>query len=334
LNEHRIVIIHDFLYSRQKYPLIFLTVSLYVLILLLWGDYFEVSANYFIVFPLIVIALCFGFRGGLIAGALGLPANLLLFYIIGHLEFAPASLLMAEMSGLVIGSSLGYLSDFFTKLKEEIRRREKSEKALEKSLREKEILLKEINHRVKNNLNLIKSFIQLQANRLPDGESKEILTAMRNRIISIAMVQDLLYAQNSLEELDFRIYLRELINSYLEGIEREIMAIELHFCPQPVMLDSRQVTSLGIVINEIVTNTAKYAGTDEGQISLKISLEQAEGILMLTFTDNGPGFPEKTNGSGLGFKLMRSLLAGLRGEIAVGRGTSGGGELKISLPVS
>ncbi|MBB6481744.1 sensor histidine kinase [Spirochaeta isovalerica] len=333
LDDNKVVVIHDFLYSRQKYPLIIITIALYAMIILLWGENFEVSANYFIIFPVIVVAVSFGFKGGLIAGVLGLPFNLLFFHIIHHPEYAPASLTMAEMSGIVLGSSLGYVSDFFTRMKEEMRRREKSEAALEKSLREKEILLKEINHRVKNNLNLIKSFIQLQVNRIEEGETREILLAMRNRVISIAMVQELLYAQDSIDNLDFTTYLRELSDSFLEGFGRSRMSIELLTGPAPVMLDSHQVTSLGIVTNEILTNASKYARQEEGITELVISLVYSENLLSLTFLDNGPGYPETGEGTGLGFKLIRSLIAELQGDISVSSGKDGGGELKISIPV-
>ncbi|MBN2655589.1 MAG: sensor histidine kinase [Spirochaetales bacterium] len=333
LNDHRVVIIHDYLYSRQKYPLIVITTALYAMIIFLWGENFEISANYFIIFPIIVVAVSFGFKGGLIAGALGLPSNLLLFHIIHHPEYAPASLTMAEMSGVVLGSSLGYVSDFFTRMKEEMRRREKSEAALAESLEEKEILLQEISHRVKNNLNLIKSFIQLQANRFGEGETRDILLAMRNRVIAIAMVQDLLYAQDSLEKLDFRVYIKELTEAFLGGADRNFMNIELLPCPSPVMFDSRKVTSLGIITNEILTNASKYARPEKGSPELIITMDVREDSLILTFRDNGPGYPETEEGTGLGFKLIRALLSELKGELTVNSGKEGEGELKIEIPV-
>jgi two-component sensor histidine kinase len=332
LDDHKIVKIHDFLYSRQKYPLIILNLAIYVLIILRWGVYFEVSANYFVIFPLIVIAISFGMKGGLIAGALGLPANLILFHTIDHLEYAPASWIMAEMSGIVLGMMLGYLSDFFTRMKEEMRRRERSEKALEKSLAEKEVLLQEINHRVKNNLNLIKSFIQLQVNRLPEGESKEILVSMRNRILSIALVQDLLYSQKSLQDLDFRVYLKALTESYLNGFEKNLMTIDLKIDSPPLRLDSRKMTSLGIMVNEILTNIAKYATPEKGTTYLEISLTEKEDIITLTFKDNGPGYPEKSEGEGLGFKLIHSLLISISGQMKTEN--KDGGTLVLTFPAN
>lgn len=332
LDDHKIVKIHDYLYSRQKYTLILLNLVFYVLCILLWGEHFEVSSNYFIIFPLIVISISFGTKGGIIAGTLGLPANLLLFRAIGHLEYAPASLIMAEMSGVVLGSILGYLSDFFTRMKDEMRRREKSEQALEKTLGEKEILLQEINHRVKNNLNLIKSFIQLQINRLPEGESQEILITMRTRILSIALVQDLLYSRQSLQDLDFRVYLKALTDSYLKGFDKNGMGINLKIESPPIRLNSQKMTSLGIIINEILTNIAKYAISGKDKPFLEIALTETEGMIKLTFKDNGPGYPSKKEGDGLGFKLIHSLINGLNGSVETHN--MNGGILILWFPVN
>lgn len=330
LNEHGIVRIHDYLYSRQKYPFVFLTVALYMTIILLWGEFFEVSANYFVILPLIVIAISFGFKGGLIAGFLGLPFNLLLFYIIGHMEFAPASWTMAEISGIVVGSILGYLSDFFTMMKKEMRQRQESERALEKSVREKEILLMEINHRVKNNLNLIKSLVQLQANRAPSDISREILLKLRDRIIAIALVQDLLYSHNSLDTLDLNFYLKELLNNILEGFQGEKPVLTIETEDHPIMLEGRKITSLGIIINEVITNIFKHGISRDGTIRLDVILHDTGEAVELSFRDKGPGYPENSRENGLGFKLIRSLILSLNGWIEVKNDK--GGQMTLHFP--
>lgn len=331
LNDHTVVKVHDYLYSRQKYPLLFFTLLLYYMIILLAGEHFEISTNYFIIFPIIVSAISFGFWGGLISGILGLPANLFGFFIIGHMEYAPASLIMAELAGIVFGASLGYMSDFFTKMKMEMRRRRESELALEKSLKEKDILLKEINHRVKNNLNLIKSLIQLQSNRLEEGETHDLMIKMRDRIIAIAMVQDLLYDQDSLEMLDLNTYTEELLSTMLQGFHGIKPELNILTGDNPLLMESRKVTYLGIIINEVITNITKYAVDDEGKAEITIELKYHDEMVSLSFRDKGPGYPDQSSDTGLGFKLIRSLLTGLGGHLALRN--KNGGELILHFPL-
>ena len=144
-----------------------------MLVVLGTGTYLGISANYFVILPVLIVSLVCGFPGGLIAGVCALPANLFLFWLLGHAEYSPASKIIAELSGVFVGSAFGFLSDYFRKMIREMEKRKEAERELRRSLGEKEILLRELQHRVKNNLNLIKGLIQLQRNRSSDPAFRE-----------------------------------------------------------------------------------------------------------------------------------------------------------------
>lgn len=307
INEYPIVKIHDFLYSRHKYSIISLSVVLYLLVIFLFHEQLAISSNYFVLLPLVVIAISFGFKGGLIAGILSLPANRLIFAILDHPEYAPVSTIIAGASGILMGSILGYISDFFTMMKKEIHRREQSERTLEKMVREKEILLNEISHRVKNNLNFITSLIKLQNNRISSPEQQEELEKLNNRIMSIALVQDLLFSQDSIEQIDFRIYLREITDYLLSAYHETVIIYELKMDDQPLMLESKRLTALGLIANEIITNAEKYAFTQVSKPKLIITLCRTKDFFDLSFRDNGPGISMDKNHGGLGMKLIKTL---------------------------
>ena len=156
---------------------------------LVWcsGSALGVSNNYFVILPLLASAFAFKLPGGIAAGALALPANLALFALMGHPEFSPASKIMAEMAGLIFGLAVGFLADYFGKVEAEIESRIATEESLRAVLAEKEILLREIHHRVRNNLNIIKSLVQLQKSRSSNPEFIEAADELIGRIFAIAL---------------------------------------------------------------------------------------------------------------------------------------------------
>ena len=188
VSDQRVIKVHNFLYIKHKYAHLIISLLLYFSIIILGGENLGISSNYFVFLPLIATSIIFGYYGGIIAGILALPVNLVLFRIIGHMEYSLDNLIITEIFGILLGTTLGYVSDFFKKMMKEMERRRVSEIALEQMVKEKEILLKEINHRVKNNLNLIKSIIQLQANRIRSKKQQAELAKLSQRVISIAMV--------------------------------------------------------------------------------------------------------------------------------------------------
>jgi len=310
---------HYFLFVRFPALSVAATIAAYALIILLAGRRLEISANYFVLFPVIAAAIAWGFRGGLVAGALGLPANLLLFRLIGHPEYSPASKVIAEASGLLVGSALGYLSDYYRKLHAEIERRLAIEEDLRRTLREKEVLAREVHHRVKNNLGVVKSIIALQSSRSSDPVFREESGRLTRRIQAISLVHELLYRNESLSDIEPAEYLR-ILASALVSAQVDAgsgLSLEIHVDVGDDRLGVDQASPLGLVATEAITNAIKYAVPRSRHPRLEVSLERQGASYVFSVQDDGPGFdPDAAPAGSLGVKLSRLLAKQLKGEAA------------------
>lgn len=324
--------VHRFLFVKIRWITVLLSGIFYLSIILLKGNQLKVSNNYFVIIPIITSSLSFGFRGGIITGTLALPCNLLLFHVLGHPEYSPESKIIAESFGILFGSVLGYVSDFFNKMNVEIERRKASQLELEKNLQIKEVLIKEIHHRVKNNLNLIKSLVQLQSNRLKDPEIKGECDKLNNRIFAISLVQELLFSQESQGRFDGRFYLDRLVHSIVEGFGERDCDLRIALGERELILESNDLSSLGLVVNEAITNALKYGIKDTSEPVIEVRLEYRDNSVQIDVLDNGKGFPEEKGQNGLGMKLMESLIRSLRGKIHF-ENLERGALVQITLPV-
>ena len=313
-----LAMLHRQYIGRNKFLSICLSMAIYISILLIWGNSLKISCNYFILLPIISVTICYGLAGGFIAGSLGLPINLLAFYIMGHPEYAPASLVVAEVSGILVGLVMGYLSDYFDKLNREIHKRRITEEHLRRTLADKEILLQEVNHRVRNNLNIIKSLIQLHKNRVDDPLFLEECEKLSQRIFSISLVHEQLYREGNSVSLDLKDYLSVLLENLVSGSGRG--SIDLKTCwpegDHPLISD--RVISLGLIVHEVIINSMKYAfkGVDFPQITFDLALNN--DLYQIIIRDNGTGVEEgggmeSSKGNGLGMKLISSLTAQIGG---------------------
>lgn len=179
-----------FLFFRHPYGSMVTALGIYTLAFLLLGPHLKVATNYLVILPVTAAAMGFGFWGGLAAGVLGLPTNMLIFHLLGLPDSVPENYVVTEISGLILGSVLGYFSDFFRRLETEAVEKSSVEDSLRRALEEKDLLPKEIHHRVKNNLNLLKSLVQLQMNRSSSPDFQECSRGFKQRIYSIALVFD------------------------------------------------------------------------------------------------------------------------------------------------
>jgi two-component sensor histidine kinase len=304
------------------------SIGLYAAAVLLLGERLAISSNYLVLIPLIAAALSYSLPGGVIAGALGLPFNLLLFALIGHPEYAPASKPMAEISGIFVGTSLGYLSDYFAKLEAEIERRIETEVSLRKALDEKELLLQELHHRVKNNLNVIKSLVQLQKNRSDNPDFLDAANELLGRIFSIALVHEELYGSAELLAVKPGAYLELLAKSVIgngaseagRSNEARKAAVEISISPEAEarLLSADVATPLGLIVNEILTNALKHAfgGLEGNRMSLELTVEGPR--YRLSIEDNGRGFSIAQRVDGLGLKITKALATQLGGSCCFG----------------
>ncbi len=200
-----------------------------------------------------------------------------------------------------------------------------AELKIKASLHEKEVLLREIHHRVKNNMQIISSLINLQAQQIGDDQYVEMFNDSRNRIRSMALVHEKLYHSEDLSNISFRDYAQSLINDLFAFYETHSGQISIEADLEDIRLSIDVAIPCGLIINELVTNSFKHAfpGSRKGTIFIQFSranLEEEEGFT-LTVRDNGAGIPENLdirNTKSLGLQLVTSLAEHqLRGTIEV-----------------
>lgn len=185
---------------------------------------------------------------------------------------------------------------------------------IEKREQEKALLLRELNHRVKNNLQMVSSMFSLQAGQLRGTPAADALISARRRIDALMLIHQKLYRENVDARIALSDYIRELIDSLVYSFDKKV---NLHFDLAPVSLQLDSAIPLGIIINELITNSLKYApgGKDA---ELTISVKQNQQTVSVIIADNGPGLPDGLDiqeTSSLGLKLVSSLVRQLHGEI-------------------
>lgn len=201
----------------------------------------------------------------------------------------------------------------------DITQRKNAENEVKRSLNEKELLLREIHHRVKNNMQIISSLLNLQRSYIQDEEADNILQESQGRVKSMALIHEKLYQTSDLSQINVEGYIRSLtmnlFHSYTvkPGIKLSMDVGELYF-----NIDT--AVPLGLIINELVSNSLKYAFQDQDEGEIRISLiETAEpGRYLLLIRDDGAGFPEEldiNNTHSLGLQLVNTLVNQLDGEI-------------------
>jgi PAS domain S-box-containing protein len=201
-----------------------------------------------------------------------------------------------------------------------------NEKMIISSLKEKETLLKEIHHRVKNNFQIISSLINLQLSKSQTSRPEDLLLETKNRIRSMALVHEKLYRTESLSSIDFAEYLKTLIRDLEMNYRVEEFKPHIRFTLSPVFLDIERAIPCGLIANEIITNAFKYAfpAGFKGRPVIEIIL-QHNGHLMLTIKDNGIGFSESVDfesSKTLGLALIGMLIKQIGADLEFS-GTNG-----------
>ncbi len=197
-----------------------------------------------------------------------------------------------------------------------------SEEAIKDSLRAKEVLLKEIHHRVKNNLQIISSLLDLQESYVKeDPTAVNVLMESQNRVLSMAMIHEMLYQSKDLGSIDLSSYIRNLVSN-LSG-SYGVINVQSIIDVEEIYLNMETSIPLGLIISELVSNSLKYAFPENRQGKLTISLLKLEDQYELIIKDDGIGFPEdvdfRNNESSLGLRLVNSLVTQLDGNIELDR---------------
>ncbi len=190
---------------------------------------------------------------------------------------------------------------------------EESVKRLEQSNREKGLLLREIHHRVKNNLNFIAALLGLQLRNDLDPHARIVLEQNRHRIESIALLHNILYRSDSLGTLDTRTYLQLLIRSLIESSGRQA-DVDLSDTIDPITLPIDTMMHLGILVNELVTNSMKYAADPEGHVYIHLRLHAVLGVCRFHYCDHGRTTMNRLE-HGFGYRLIGMTVRQLRGTL-------------------
>ncbi len=192
-------------------------------------------------------------------------------------------------------------------------------KEKKKANSEKEILLREIHHRVKNNLQTISSLLSLQSYNIDDNKVKDAVRESQERVKSMALIHQMLYQQEKLSEIDFGQYLKRLVESVSSGYGNQTTVISYHIDCEKVLLDIDTAIPLGLISNELIVNAYKYAfkGRSNGDIFISLSRNMNKKYLFKV-KDNGNGLPDHISfdrAETLGLKLVSLLVRQIRGNI-------------------
>ncbi|NET55119.1 MAG: PAS domain-containing protein [Symploca sp. SIO2E6] len=203
---------------------------------------------------------------------------------------------------------------------EDVTERKLSEEKIRTSLKEKEVLLKEIHHRVKNNLQIIASLLRLQANRVQDSQAKTALQECRNRVESMALVHENLYHSGDLSRINFTEYVRNLTSNLFKiyNIKSGTIAFKV-IVEHKIFINLAQAVPCGLIINELVTNALKHGFRQRRTGEVFVKLEAStNNQLILTVGNNGEPLPRDFDlytVQSMGFKLVLTLVKQLKGKI-------------------
>lgn len=215
-----------------------------------------------------------------------------------------------------LGIIIAFLSFLFYRISQQKRE-------LAEQHKEKEILLKEIHHRVKNNLQVISSLLKLQSKNITDTATQKVLAEGQSRVRSMALIHQNLYQDDNLTGIHMPTYLKDLSEELAENYSQNDQTISLNLQVDDMHLDVDTVVPIGLIINELITNSLKYAFDHTSHPEISLTLKKEGDGLRLIVADNGVGFdPKSTTKSSLGMRLIHSFAKRLKADFELD-GTKG-----------
>jgi len=199
--------------------------------------------------------------------------------------------------------------------------RKQADDQIQAALREKEVMLREMHHRVKNNMQIILSLLRIQSRAVKDRGTLEMFKQSQNRIRSMALIHEGLYKSGDLANIDIGDYISRMTTHMLSIYREDLGEIDIKQEAKGVYLDVNRAIPCGLIISELVSNSLKHAfpGKKKGQITIHMARDK-KGVNSLTITDNGTGFPEGLNfreTETLGLQLVTDLVQQLNGSISL-----------------
>ena len=217
------------------------------------------------------------------------------------------------------------------------RKRKEAEEYLKKSLAEKEVLLREVHHRVKNNMQIISSILRMQSRNIDDDKLKEVLQESQNRIHSMALIHENLYSNEGLADIKFANYVQSLTGNIARSYASQQSRVSFDFNIEDANLSMDIAIPCGLIINELISNSFKYAfkNRTRGVISISFRHIDNDGSYQLKVSDDGIGIPKDVNISNtksLGMKIVHKLVKQIDGELH--SDFSNGTEFRIIFKIS
>ena len=185
---------------------------------------------------------------------------------------------------------------------------------------EKDLLLKEVNHRVKNNLQIVMSLLASQSGYMQNEKAQEVILESQNRVRAIALIHDTLYNTDKIAEIELSAYISELIGYLDESINTRNDKVSIAYEVDEILLDVSQAIPLGIILNEAVTNALKYAFPGARCGDIRVMVKCAKGMIEMLVRDNGIGLPANLDlqrAKSLGMTLIKGLTQQLNGELTI-----------------
>jgi PAS domain S-box-containing protein len=238
--------------------------------------------------------------------------------------------LVASVSAVAVKDEEGVIK-YYDGIIEDITERKRTEEQIKASLKEKETLLQEIHHRVKNNMQIISSLLNLQANLSKDNDFLIMVKASQSRIRSMALIHDNLYRSQNLSDINFSEYIQALTVHLFQFNQVNSNLVQLKMNLEDVFLDIQTAIPCGLILNELVTNSLKHAFPDGRSGEIMIELHPlAEHTFQIIVKDTGVGIPKDldlSHTTSMGLQIVTSLLNQVEGSMEVQR--EGGTTVKI-----
>jgi two-component sensor histidine kinase/CHASE3 domain sensor protein len=218
----------------------------------------------------------------------------------------------------------------------DLKKRHQAEAQLRVSLQEKEILLKEIHHRVKNNLQVVSSLLSLQAEKVSDPEARIVFAECRDRIHLMARLHQQLYSNGCFAEVDFGEHLREMTEILARSHNPPGCEVELKVANEPVRIELDLAINLGLIANELILNALKHAFPGRASGVLSVALKKIGEKVEMSISDDGIGLPEgfdPAHCASLGMELVRGLAHQIHGSMAIEGPLGVGTRIEIRFPI-
>ena len=234
----------------------------------------------------------------------------------------------------VQGTFMEFLSTSIRQSQEQVRLRREREAALhdlqesrdrlETLAAQQALLLREVNHRIANSLQLISSLIELQARKVADADAREALRRAAERVEAVSLVHRRLYTSNDVEFVAMDQYLEGLVDELRRAVETEERAGQITLVAEPIRVETDKAVSIGLIVNELVTNAVKYAYPGR-KGDIRVGFRREAGRVQLVVEDDGVGYVDGTppKGSGLGTMIVNAMARTVKATVLVDQAHKG-----------